>query len=629
MYVDNLRTEFLRTPLGIGAESPRLSWLLESNERCQEQTAYQILVSTSEEMLQADTGDMWDTGKVSSDQSIHIVYGGRRLESRKRYFWKVRVWDKYDNVSCYSAARWWEMGLLGESDWCAHWVSMNRDQRGVSDEKYIKPAPLLRKEFCVQKEIRRARLYVTALGLYEVYISGMRVGDDVLSPGWTDYNKRIYYQTYDVTGLVEYGKNVVGAILGEGWYSGSVAHVGAYQYGSNPALLLQLEIEYVDDTVDYIVTDGTWKCSIGPVLYSDLLMGETYDARDEIRGWSAREFDDSTWMSVDVIEGIFGGALMAQVGPTIKITQKCEPVAVWQTNNHTYVVDMGQNMVGWVRLKVRGNRGTKVTMRFAEMLDSDGNIYTANLRGAKQTDTYVLKGEGVEVFEPRFTFHGFRYVEVIGYPGRLTSCDMIGCVIHSATPEAGSFECSDSLVNQLQKNITWGQRGNFLSIPTDCPQRNERMGWTGDAQIFIRTACWNMDVAGFFTKWMVDVEDAQFESGAFTDVAPQVRNMGGGNAAWGDAGVIVPWTIYKVYGDTRIIETHYNAMTRWIDYLKMNSTKLLRPEHGYGDWLSTDADTPKDVLGTAYFAYSAKHDPVTTLAPPKNSTLTRSTPSLS
>lgn len=606
MYASNLRIEYMETPLGVDVRVPRLSWVLESDERCQEQTAYQILVSTSEELLQADIGDMWDTGKVNSDQSIHIEYGGKELESRKRYFWKVRVWDKNDSVSEFSAPSWWEMGLLDKSDWCAHWVSMDRTLRGISDEDCIKPAPMLRKEFTVTRKVKRARIYVTALGLYEVFISRSRVGNDVLSPGWTDYNKRLYYQTYDVTDLLEQGKNAIGVILGEGWYSGSVAHVGPYQYGDNPALLLQLEIEYEDNTVDYIVTDESWKCSTGPILYSDILNGEIYDARKEVSGWSSPNFDDAGWTFVDVVDGVFKGALMAQVGPTVQVTKELKPIGISRTSSGAYIVDMGQNMVGWIRLKMVGDQGTKVTMRFAEMLDSDGNIYTENLRSAKQTDMYIMKGEGVETFEPRFTFHGFRYVEITGYPGELTIEDITGCVVHSVTPEAGAFQCSSSLVNQLQKNITWGQRGNFLSIPTDCPQRNERMGWTGDAQIFVRTACWNMDVAGFFTKWMADVGDAQFESGAFTDVAPQVKGMGGGNAAWGDAGVIVPWTIYKVYGDTRIIETHYHAMTRWIDYLKKNSTGLLRPEHGYGDWLSIDADTPKDVLGTAYFAYSTK-----------------------
>ncbi len=611
LNITELKTEYMEKPLGIDVQQPRLSWAMISNCRNQKQTAYQVIVASTEELLESNTGNMWDTGKIESDQSIQIEYKGKKLESQKRYYWKVRVWDDNGNPSPYSEKSWWEMGLLNDSDWNAQWICMSLKDRNIDEENDIKPAPFLRKEFALDRPIKCARAYVTALGLYEMHINGKRVGANYLTPGWTDYNKRIQYQTYDVTEILRSGTNALGAILGEGWYSGNVAHVGPKQYGDNPALFMQINIEYEDGSTNQVISDESWKCSTGPIIYSDLIMGETHDARKEIAGWDMPGFNDSNWPSAHEAQDIFNGILMAQAAPAIKITQLINPISVSKISEDTHIVDMGQNMVGWVRLNVKDDHslaanGGKITLRFAEVLNPDGTIYTENLRTAKQTDTYITKGEGSEIFEPYFTFHGFRYIEIKGYPGTLCPEDIKGCVVHSDTPLAGTFQCSNSMVNKLYKNITWGQRGNFISIPTDCPQRNERMGWTGDAQIFVRTASYNMDVAQFFTKWMIDVEDAQFPSGAFTDVAPQVKGMGGGNAAWGDAGVIVPWTIYKAYGDMRIIKNHYNAMTKWIDYLKENSEGLLRPDAGFGDWLSINADTPKDVLGTAYFAYSTK-----------------------
>jgi alpha-L-rhamnosidase len=373
-------------------------------------------------------------------------------------------------------------------------------------------------------------------------------------------------------------------------------------------------LQYEDGTTQSVSSDGSWKSSTGPILYSDLLVGEYYDARREMASWSEPGFDESKWYPVGV-EEVGSTPLVAQPDEGVRVTEEVPAKAVTEPKSGAYVFDMSQNMVGWVRLKVEGEAGTEVTLRHAEALNPDGTIYTTNLRFARATDRYVLRGGGEEVYEPRFTFHGFRYVEVTGYPGEPALEAITGRVVHSATPPAGSFECSSPMVNKLQSNIVWGQRGNFLSIPTDCPQRDERLGWMGDAQIFVRTASFNMDVSSFFEKWMVDVEDVQSAEGAFSDVAPLFGDrseafLRKGSPAWGDAGVIVPWTIYKTYDDTRIIERHYDAMTRWMQYLREANPDLLRKNklgNNYGDWLSPKGDyTPKDLLATAYWAYDAK-----------------------
>ncbi len=587
------RCEYAVNPLGIDIARPRLSWVMTSPHRGQRQTAFQILVASTEAGLNADQGDLWDTGKVASDQSIQLVYGGRALTSRQRCHWKVRVWDRDDRVSWYTAPASWEMGLLQPSDWQAEWI-------GLAPES---PSAFLRKTASLRKTVRQARLYASALGVYEFYINGNRVGRDIFSPGWTDYNKRVQYQTYDVTSLLHQGRNGFGIILGDGWYSGFVGLGGRNRYGNMPVAMGQLEVQYTDGSQETIRTDASWKVTTGPLVQSDMLMGETYDARKEIPDWNRAALDDSRWQAVAVKK--VSVPLVAACDAPVRKTQELKPRAVSEPAPGHFVFDLGQNMVGWARLRVKGAPGEQVTLRFAEILNPDGTIYTTNLRGAKCTDQYTLKGGAEEVYEPRFTFHGFRYIELAGYPGKPALDAVTGIVIHSDTPPSGSFTCSDPLINQLQSNIRWGQRGNFLSIPTDCPQRDERLGWMGDAQIFVRTSTFNMDVSRFFAKWMVDVEDAQRPDGAFTDVSPFVA-AGAGTAAWGDAGVICPWTIYQVYGDRRILERHYAAGARWIDYLKAKSNDLLRPAEGYGDWLSIQADTPKDVLATAYFGCSTR-----------------------
>jgi alpha-L-rhamnosidase len=622
-----LRCEYRVDPLGIDERAPRLSWVLESDGQSQTQSAYRILVAGNEEALEAEENLLWDSGKVESGRTVGVEYGGEALGSGSRCVWKVCVWDGAGNPSPYAGPAVFETGLLERSDWEGAWISAGEDPDQDFDpptgEQYddlangLAPSPYLRKVFSLDRPVRRARLYATARGVYELSINGQRVGEDVLAPGWTDYDQRVQYQTYDVTQLLAEGPNVLGAVLGDGWFAGFVGfdpkHRGAL-YGPRPQLLAQLDVEYEDGTAEGITTDGSWRRSTGPILFSDLLMGESYDARKEMPGWAEPGFGDSDWYGVEV-EEIGDSNLVAQPDEGIRVTEEVEAKTVTEPRDGVYVFDMGRNMVGWVRLTVEGEAGTEITLRHAEAMNPDGTIYTTNLRSARATDRYILGGGSEEVYEPRFTFHGFRYVEVTGYPGEPPLGVVTGRVVHSATPPSGSFGCSSPMVNELQENIVWGQRGNFLSVPTDCPQRDERLGWMGDAQVFVRTASFNMDVAAFFEKWMTDVEDAQSHEGAFPDVAPLLKGSGlidlrWGAPAWGDAGVIVSWTIYRTYGDTRIIERHYDAMTRWMEYLRGANPDLIRKNrmgNNYGDWLSPKGDhTPKHLLATAYWAYDTK-----------------------
>ena len=594
----SLRCEYRTDPLGIDSPSPRLFWTVEApGRRDVKQTAYQIL---------ADEGKLWDSGKVVSDQTAHVSYGGSPLRSGQRASWAVRVWDEADEPSEWSEAAFWQMGLLSPEDWQARWILPPAPQPFLD----LTPCPYLRREFTANKPIARATLSAAARGVYVLSLNGQRVGDAYFAPGWTDYKKRIAYQTYDVTGLVQAGANALGAILGDGWYAGYVGFDSKREnYGKRPHLLAQLAIEYADGTTETVGTDEYWQAATGPILFSDMLMGETYDARLTLAGWDTPGFDAAGWMPVNT-EGDLprGVPLVAQADPPVRMTEELTPRTVTPTAPGTYIFDLGQNMVGWARLKVQGTAGTIIRLRFAEILNPDGSLYITNLRSAKATETYILNGQGVETYEPHFTFHGFRYVEITGYPGVPGLDTVTGCVLHSDIPKTGEFQCASPLVNQLVQNIDWGQRGNFLSIPTDCPQRDERLGWLGDAQIFVRTAAGNRDVAAFFTKWMDDVVDAQSPDGGFPDVAPRLVDMSDGAPAWGDAGVIVPWTIYQVYGDTRILEAHYDAMAHWIEYLhSVNPDGLWRNRRSndFGDWLSIAADTDKELLATAYFAYDA------------------------
>ncbi|MFF5343931.1 alpha-L-rhamnosidase [Streptomyces althioticus] len=466
--------------------------------------------------------------------------------------------------------------------------------------------PRLRREFSLRRaRVRRARLYVTALGLYEAHLNGVRVGRDRLAPGWTDYRTRVQYQTYDVTELVRSGGNALGVYLAPGWYAGNVGMFGPHQYGRRPALLAQLEVGYADGTVQRVVSDTDWSASSGPVVSADLLDGETYDARRETPGWASPGFDDAGWLRAGEADGVVPERVVAQADAPVRVTEELTPVGVGEPRPGMFVFDLGRNMVGSVRLRVRGRAGTVVRLRHAEVLNPDGTLYTANLRTAKATDTYVLKGGGLETYEPRFTFHGFRYVEVTGFPGTPTARAVTGRVMHTDAPATLTFATDSPMLNRLHGNITWGQRGNFLSVPTDTPARDERLGWTGDINVFAPTAAYTMESARFLTKWLTDLRDAQTAEGSFTHVAPDVGRLGDGAAGWGDAGVTVPWALYQAYGDVRVLQQAWPSVVAWLGYLERHSDGLLRPADGFGDWLNVDDETPKDVVATAYFAHVA------------------------
>ncbi|HHW47542.1 MAG TPA: family 78 glycoside hydrolase catalytic domain [Clostridiaceae bacterium] len=607
LAVTDLRCEYKVNPLGIDVMRPRLSWKIKSDLRGVIQTAYHVQVSRNDNTF---TDIVWDSGKINTDQSIHIEYKGSTLKSRTRYYYRVKIWDNKGNVSDWSEPAFWEMGLLNVSEWKADFITPDFGVESQDSEA----CPMLRKTFKVNGKVKSARIYATSLGLYELYLNEARVGDLLFTPGWTSYNKRLQYQTYDITPMLSNGENTIGIILGNGWYKGNLAWEGSKNiFGDKLAALLQMHITYEDGKEEVIVTDKDWKASTGPILMSEIYHGEIYDARLEKEGWCTNDFDDSKWHGVKVLDKP-KNILVAQVNEPVRKIEEIKPVAIIATPSGETVLDMGQNMVGWLRFTVEGKSGTVVTIKHAEVLDKEGNFYTKNLRKAKQTIQYILKGRGQEVFEPHFTFQGFRFAKVEGYPGKLSLDNFTGVVIHSDMEQTGSFKCSDELVNQLQHNILWGQKGNFLDVPTDCPQRDERLGWTGDAQVFIRTACFNMNTALFFTKWLRDLKADQLDNGGVPYVIPNILNENSHSAsAWGDAATICPWTIYLCYGDKKILEEQYESMKSWVEYIRNQGPDeyLWNTGFHFGDWLALDSKegsyigaTSKEYIATAFYAYS-------------------------
>ncbi|WP_017434120.1 glycoside hydrolase family 78 protein [Saccharococcus caldoxylosilyticus] len=614
LKVKDLRCEYKTNPLGLDVRKPRISWRIESDRRGTMQRAYRLQVSIVENDFE---NLVWDTGYIESDQSIHIEYDGPELTSRTRYYYRVKIWDNFGRESDWSETAWWETAFFDTSEWKAQWITPDPNEIDPLSE----PVFLLRKSFELKKGIDAARVYVTGVGLYELYLNGERVGEDLLTPGWTSYKKRLQYQTYDVTHQLQEGSNAIGIMLADGWYKGTLGWEGKrHIYGDRRAALVQLHVRYEDGTEEKIVTDQTWKASTGPILSSEIYHGEVYDARLEKQGWSHADFDDTDWKDVSIYDLPLTHLVAQENWPT-RVTETVRPISTFVTPAGETVLDMGQNMVGRIRMTVHAPAGTRITLQHAEVLDKEGNFYTGNLRKAKQTVIYIAKGEGTEVYAPHFTFQGFRYVKVEGYPGQENGLSLdcfIGEVIHSDMEPTGYFECSNPLVNQLQQNIRWGQRGNFVDVPTDCPQRDERLGWTGDAQVFIRTALFNYQGAPFFTKWLRDLRADQLSDGGVPFVIPDVLTNSIGeasSAAWGDAAVICPWTVYLVYGDKRLLSEQYDSMKAWVEYIRNqgNNEYLWNTGFHFGDWLALDAKensyigaTPKDLIATAFYAYSTR-----------------------
>ncbi|MEI8233346.1 MAG: family 78 glycoside hydrolase catalytic domain [Verrucomicrobiota bacterium] len=786
-----LRCEYRENPLGIDIVNPRLGWELDGYgqgnggeagiPRGLRQTAYQLLVASSEESLKHDQGDLWDSGKVASEQSIQVGYQGKPLESRMRCYWKVRVWDQRGKATDWSEPALWTMGLLagkepasqgsgGPAGWKAQWIGYDAayqlspgadgdDRRfNIQGLEWLKmpgpngkagvdtcfrkcieipagrklrravlalyafnfceaavngtavgqaahwertarldathalhaganvvtlmvshtdpyppavigrlvmqfdsgddwvvpldkswkvsqnpsagfekpdfddaawstpeagrwpwggiaapvadlarvPAPYLRKDFAVAGAIKRATVYVTALGAYELHLNGKRVGQDVLTPGWTEFRKRVHYQTYDVTALVAKGPNAIGAILGDGWYASDLAHLCKRNvYGGKPRFLAQLMIELADGSLQTVVSDGSWKANYGPIRHADLLLGCEYDARLEMAGWDQAGFVENGWNPVQVDAGAKSLKVQASVAEPSRVIDELPAIRLTEPRPGCWTFDLGQNMVGWVRLKVRGAAGQRITVRHAEMTNPDGTIYTAALRSCPATDFFILSGKGEEILEPYFTFHGFRYVEVRGLTSK-PELDMVtGRVAHTLMRRTGRFECSHPLLNQLYSNIIWGQKGNYLEVPTDCPQRDERMGWTGDTQFFAPTAAYNFDVATFFSRWLQTCEDDQNGDGTFPWVVPNIWG-GGGCTGWGDAALLCTYNVYRAYGDTRIVAERFAAMESYMKWLEGKTQDGISKVGGFGDWLNAGGGAKAEAMDTAYHAHLAR-----------------------
>jgi len=748
----NLRCEYLVDPLGIDEPKPRLSWSMSSKERGQKQTGYQIQVAGDPALLAVEQCDLWNTGKVNSDQSIQIVYAGKPLASGTAAYWRVRVWDSDGKPSAWSQPACWSMGLLKPSDWSAKWIGLDetpdpestendlkkakwiwapggnpaqaaapgkrffrrtvtipKDRRieratcaisadngcvlwvngqhigwghsmktgscfdvtdmlhpgenvlavsvtnagetdnpaglivslrvtfetgepmivtsdiqwrtsekkpdgwnkpGFDDSDWVNtqeigpfgmqpwgalslaksehtrlPARMLRREFIATAKVKRATVYICGLGYYELHLNGSKVGDHVLDPGLTDYSKRVLYATYDVTDRLKSGDNAIGVMLGNSrFFAPRIGYPFATQHYGYPKCLLQMQIEHEDGSATTLVSDETWKLtSNGPIRTNNDYDGEEYDARMEQTGWNRPGFDDSHWQQAPLVDPP-GGVLAAQMLQPMRVTQTIQPIGMTKPKPGTYVYDMGQNMVGWVQIKVEGPKGTRVRMRFAETVNDDGTINVANMRSARVTDIYILKGDGVEIYEPRFTYHGFRYVELEGYPGSPNLETIEGKVIHTDAERVGRFWCSNELINKIYKNILWGVRGNLRSIPTDCPQRDERHGWLGDIANEAKSESFDLNMAPFFAKWMTDIQDSQREDGCLPDVAPAFWAMYNADVTWPSTYVIIPGWYYEQYGDTRILEKHYPSMVKWIDFMSQFVEDGIISKDMYGDW---------------------------------------------
>ena len=605
-----LRCEYLENPLGIDTLQPRLSWIVESKQRAQRQTAYQILVASTETKLKANAGDLWDSGQVPSDQTLHVNYAGKPLTSYQRCFWKVRVWDKDGKPSAYSEPARWEMGLLSPRDWTGQWISLNADANSG-------PAPMLRRVFTLGRSIKQARVYICGLGYYELHINGKKIGDHCLDPAYTRYDKRALYVTYDVTGALQQGKNALGVILGNGWYNVQTRAVWDFHkapWRAAPKLYLQLRVEYTDGYTETLVTDKQWKVSTGPVVFNSIYGGEIYDARVEKAGWDTAIFNDSDWLTAQVVEPP-QGKLAAQMMPPIKAELAIKPIKLTEPKAGVFVYDLGQNLAGFAELSVRGQPGTKVVMKYSERLGADGMIDRAEIQQHVlrvdtnqqfQTDTYILKGGSRETWHARFVYHGFQYVEVTGFPGKPTLDSLRGVFLHSAVPAMGEFECSDPLLNKIWRAARWSYLSNLQGIPTDCPHR-EKNGWTGDAHLAAEQGLLNYAPAALYTKWLNDLGDEQRPTGELPGIVP-TSSWGykwGNGPAWDSAFLLIPLYLYEYCGDTQVFRDHYDGMKRYVDYLSSKAKDGI-VDIGLNDWAPFETKTPADITSTAYYYRDAR-----------------------
>jgi alpha-L-rhamnosidase len=602
--------------LGLDVAQPRFSWLLESGERGQMQSAYQVLVASTEHKLCAGVGDKWDSGQVASDRSVNVPYEGSTLASGEKCWWKVRVWDVDDHPGPWSDAATFEMGLLSDGDWQGAWISADAS---IS-------APLLRKVFEISKEVARARVYICGLGWHDLYLNGEKVGDHVLDPATTyydnvhalDIDSRVLYVTHDVTGQLSLGRNIVGVMLGHGWYSSDDGRPeGRIPYAERPVTILQMNVEFVDGTRMSVVTDETWKTASGPITANDIATGEAYDARLEQPGWNTVRFDDADWLDVAVVPAPSGRLVSQNVEP-IKVVQRIRPVRMFQLRDDAYIYDLGQFISGWVELRVQGARGTVVTLRHAGRVNVDiGSLdYRNNVSYgvADQTDTYILKGKGLEVWQPRFTLHGFRYVEVSGYPGEPTLDALEGQVVCSSVATIGEFSCSNPLLNRIHQNACWTFKGSFQGIPQDAADRAERVGWLGDPGFVAEDYLCNFHTVRFWAKWLDDIQDAQKPDGEAPHVCPihWGAKSYGEWPTWQSTYTLFAWYLYQVYGDERVLADHYAGIRKQVDYFHARAKGYIMSK-GLGDHMEPRDDgtssfwptrTPDPLCATAYYYYS-------------------------
>ncbi len=588
VVVKNLRCEMLINPLGIDVQQPRFSWQLESSQRNVTQTSYQIIVSSSEQKLKANDGDLWNSGTVVGNSSLLINYGGKPLQSSKEYFWKVKiVTNKAEATSAETA--FFTTGLFKETDWKAKWIGYDKGSAWDSITQWSRlSARYLRKEFSNSSAVKRATVYISGLGMYELYINGKKIGDQVLAPNPTDYRKSFFYNTHDVTAEIKEGNNAIATVLGNGRFFTMRQNYKTQKHNTfgYPKLLLQLEIEYADGKKKTIVSDESWKLNVdGPIRTNNEYDGEEYDATKEFPGWTTPGFNDAAWMRPQLVAAP-AGRIVAQMAEPMKVMLIIKPVSIKTAGNGKYILDMGQNFAGWIKLKnIKGKKGERITMRFAESLKENGELFTANLRDAKVTDVYTVKGATTETWEPSFVYHGFRYVEISGFPGTPAINDFEGKLVYDALETTGSFQTSNEIINAVYKNAWWGIASNYKGMPVDCPQRNERQPWLGDRVIGAQGESFMFDNAKLYAKWMDDIQQSQKEEGAIPDVAPAFWNYYSDDVTWPAAFITISNNLYNQFGDIRPIRKNYASMKKWMWYMRDKYlVNNIMTRDKYGDW---------------------------------------------
>ncbi len=622
IIVEKVLCDYTENPLNVDSTHPRFSWILKSGVRGQKQTAFQVLVASNKDNLTKDTGDAWDSGKVDSNQSSCVLYDGIPMQSNTTYYWKVRVWDRDGQVSNHSKIAKFHVALLDKDDWQGKWIGSGspkepRSERGYFDSQtdsvtkcieVDERSRLLRKEFTLDKQIKNAWVYVSGLGYYELSINGKRVGDKVLNPSKTNYREQILYDVYDVTDQLRSGQNAVGIHLGNGWFNPLKKWWSwRMQWFGAKRAIFQLNLEFEDGSVKTFISDKSWKTAPGPVVSSSIYDGEVYDANIEKQGWDQPDYDDSAWENVNIVEAP-GGKMISQMMEPIRVVEIIKPISLKNPQPGIYVYDMGQNFTGWARLKVKGKKGNKVVLRYAEDLADNGLIDTTSNNKARALDTYILKGKGTELYEPLFTYHGFRYVQVTGFPGEPNPDNLKGCVVHSDVEPSGNFASSSIEINHLHQSIVWSQKSNLTGNPTDCPQRDERLGWLGDAHVTAEEAMHNFHMPLFYKNWLGGIQaDQDKETGDITKISPWPR-LEPGTPAWSSGYLLIIWDYYLYYGDVQIIEKHFDSMKHYVDFLHSQATDYILPKDRYGDWVSVaegwDRGKP-ELVSTSFFYYDA------------------------